>query len=505
MATDFEKSVDKYADSIKFICPKEIAPEKANKAYNNLISNKPKEPSNKRNPASSSSGIDSSSPGFYSDKNKKYKNLLTNPDTKEEKNIEKIRFGQHSSFSFFESYAREIIFQIFDYHPMHFFNYQIKRNELAGGAVKESEKKKEEKSEHPDTLNNTKNKDFEIKNDNQSKDKDNIETNNLMNSKDEKEDKKIEINNNKIENQVENPNNEESKEEKNIINKINLNEKKNKKEKSQKKNKKEKNLTSGDSSNINNKNNSNDIFMKGDIDFMIPDLKGEELKQILTKKELAPFLFYDKINLELNSDLIGEIKENFSTGDEKHIAQFNKYLKIIKLSDKRENIRKKFGFKKENQKIIVYIFDGSYKDYLKRMLIHKALFKKFETLNNSEKAKEILEIHSKKYKNEPNWLIKKDFIKKVLDFDTPYIFIFIQDLLSAFLLEKKSNEDKSKSEDIKEDNIHKGINKRKRKKGISQKVGDMNEKLDQILKKLDYLLFLLGILIIILIIVILFK
>ena len=229
MATDFEKSVDKYADSIKFICPKEIAPEKANKAYNNLISNKPKEPSNKRNPASSFSGIDSSSPGFYSDKNKKYKNLLTNPDTKEEKNIEKIRFGQHLSFSFFELYAREIIFQIFDYHPMHFFNYQIKRNELAGGAVKESEKKKEEKSEHPDTLNNTKNKDFEIKNDNQSKDKDNIETNNLMNSKDEKEDKKIEINNNKIENQVENPNNEESKEEKNIINKINLNEKKIKK------------------------------------------------------------------------------------------------------------------------------------------------------------------------------------------------------------------------------------------------------------------------------------
>ena len=245
--------------------------------------------------------------------------------------------------------------------------------------------------------------------------------------------------------------------------------------------------------------------MKGDIDFMIPDLKGEELKQILTKKELAPFLFYDNINLELNSDLIGEIKENFTTGDEKHIEQFNKYLKIIKLSDKNENIRKKFGFKKENQKIIVYIFDGSYKDYLKKMLIHKTLFKKFETLNDSEKAKEILEIHSKKYKNEPNWLIKKDFIKKVIDSDSPYIFIFIQDLLSTFLLEKKSNENKSKSEDIKEDNIHKGINKRKRKKGISQKVGDMNEKLDQILKKLDYLLFLLGILIIILIIVILFK
>lgn len=327
-----------------------------------------------------------------------------------------------------------------------------------------------------------KKKDVEIKDDNQSKGKDNIEKNNLMNSKGEEgEDKKIEMNISKLGNEVENPNDEKSKEDKNIINKINLNKMENKKEKTNKINKKEKNLKSDDSSKIKNKNNLNKVEMKGDIDFMVPDLKGEELKQILSKKELAPFLFYDNINLELNSDLIGEIKENFTTGDEKYIEQFNKYLKIIKLSDKRENIRKKFGFKKENQKIIVYIFDGSYKDYLKRMLTHKALFKKFETLNDSEKAKEILEIHSKKYQNEPLWLIKKDFIKNVLDSDAPYIFIFIQDLLSTFLLEKKSNENKSKSEDIKEDNFHKGINK------IIQGNGDMNAKLDVIIKKLDYL------------------
>lgn len=48
MATDFEKSVDKYADSIKFICPKEIAPENANKAYNNLRANKPEKSSKKK-------------------------------------------------------------------------------------------------------------------------------------------------------------------------------------------------------------------------------------------------------------------------------------------------------------------------------------------------------------------------------------------------------------------------------------------------------------------------
>ena len=482
MATDFDKSVDKYADSIKFICPKEIAPENANKAYNNLRANKPEKSSNKNKNDTSSSGIDSLSPGFYSDKNKGSKGLLSDADKKLEKNIEIIRFGQHSSFSFFESYAREIILQIFDYHPMYFFNYEIKNNELSENNIKESGKDKTQNSEHPDALNDTKKKDVEIKDDNQSKGKDNIEKNNLMNSKGEEgEDKKIEMNISKLGNEVENPNDEKSKEDKNIINKINLNKMENKKEKTNKINKKEKNLKSDDSSKIKNKNNLNKVEMKGDIDFMVPDLKGEELKQILSKKELAPFLFYDNINLELNSDLIGEIKENFTTGDEKHIEQFNKYLKIIKLSDKNENIRKKFGFKKENQKIIVYIFDGSYKDYLKRMLTHKALFKKFEALNDSEKAKEILEILSKKYQNEPNILIKKDFIKNVLDSDAPYIFIFIQDLLSTFLLEKKSNENKLKSEDIKEDNFHKGINK------IIQGNGDMNAKLDVIIKKLDYL------------------
>lgn len=158
MATDFEKSVDKYADSIKFICPKEIAPENANKAYNNLRANKPEKSSNKNKNDTSSSGIDSLSPGFYSDKNKGSKGLLSDADKKLEKNIEIIRFGQHSSFSFFESYAREIIFQIFDYHPMYFFNYEIKTNELIENNIKESGKDKTQNSEHPDALNDTKKK-----------------------------------------------------------------------------------------------------------------------------------------------------------------------------------------------------------------------------------------------------------------------------------------------------------------------------------------------------------
>ena len=139
-------------------------------------------------------------------------------------------------------------------------------------------------------------KEIELKDDKQSKDKDNIEKKYLMNSKGEEEDKKIEINNNKLEKDKKNPINEKLKEnlEKNIIYKSDSYGRDNNKRKKNKKNKKEKNLTSDDSRNINNKNNSNGDEMKGDIDFIIPDLKGEELKKILSKKEFAPFLFYDK-------------------------------------------------------------------------------------------------------------------------------------------------------------------------------------------------------------------
>ena len=121
--------------------------------------------------------------------------------------------------------------------------------------------------------------------------------------------------------------------------------------------------------------------MDGDIDFLLPNVSPEELENVLENKDLAPFIFYGNINKKKNSDLIGEIKENIATGDKKHIKQFEKYKDIIKLSETKEKICKKFGPKKENQKILVYVFNNSYNEYLKKMLIYEAHRKTFIELN----------------------------------------------------------------------------------------------------------------------------
>ena len=55
-----------------------------------------------------------------SDKNSKNK-------SDEEKVLNFVKFGQHRDFSFFESYAREIIFQLFNYHKMFFYKYDLEK------------------------------------------------------------------------------------------------------------------------------------------------------------------------------------------------------------------------------------------------------------------------------------------------------------------------------------------------------------------------------------------
>ena len=111
-------------------------------------------------------------------------------------------------------------------------------------------------------------------------------------------------------------------------------------------------------------------------------------------------------------------------------------MEIFTLCQKSEHICNQFGLKKENQKILVYIFDGSYKNYLKKMLLYKPLFEKFKDLNKSEKAREFLELYSKEYKNDNDISNDFDFIRNTLNSNIPYIFIFINDLLSIYPLKK---------------------------------------------------------------------
>ena len=193
--------------------------------------------------------------------------------------------------------------------------------------------------------------------------------------------------------------------------------------------------------------------MAWDIDFLLPNISGEELKNVLTKKELAPFIFYGNINMDKNSDLIGEIKESIKAGDKKHIKQFNKYRYIIKLCDNKEKICKKFGLKKENQKIVVYVFNNEYNEYLKRMLIYEAHRKKFKELNDSIQASTLCNFFSKLYEDDKENINKEnrkyDFIETVIDSKIAYIFIFIQDMIVLnLLLNKKVKKEKDDGETI---------------------------------------------------------
>ena len=200
--------------------------------------------------------------------------------------------------------------------------------------------------------------------------------------------------------------------------------------------------------------------LKGDIDFLLPNVTPLELEKVLLKKEFAPFVFYGNIDMKKTSDLIGEIKEDFQSGIKNNIKQFHKYSLMIKIFKNNISISKKYGIKPENQKILVYVFNSSYKDYLKKMLTFQIHKKKFCELNDKTFSKNIFSYFKLKLQDEKNDLNKKgekakyeedkkkkeekeenaDLIDKIVNSGIPYIFIFIQDLVTFNeLLIKKEN------------------------------------------------------------------
>ena len=183
---DTDKAIRSFENSIKFIAPKAITSKDEANAYMNLKKEQPNTNTKKKKSAnknSSLSGQDSSSqnisnkidssqnssensPGTFSSDNLKEDNSEVNiinqasssiklPVTKEKiKTREKIKFGQHENFSFFESFAREIIFQIFEYRLMYFFGYQIKKADLESDNVKDTTNQKKDKGGRNDNNDN---------------------------------------------------------------------------------------------------------------------------------------------------------------------------------------------------------------------------------------------------------------------------------------------------------------------------------------------------------------
>ena len=493
MNLEENESFKDYINSINFIVPQDIPSDQEKNSYANLKYGNPNEI--RKRSDNNDSGRDYSSLNLFSDTNKTSDNAsdtLTN-ELKKEKNDKKEikikdvsidsnksdkgskRFGQHTNFSFYESYSREIVFQIFNYHEMYFFSYSISKKELdeikkeqeqkeGGDKEKLSENNKEINKKNIAKKNNkAKTKNIKITKASDKKSEETHEKNETIqikkkgakntdaeeNEEKKEEEKKEEKAKKEEEKKEEEENKEEEKKEK--VKEIKEGEVKKEKEKkvkkkkegevnnalNEKKKEKDKNNIQEEEKDKTKKENNKEKCLLGDIDFLLPDLSPKELERVLKKRELVPFIFYGNINFNKNSDLVGEVKENILTGDKKHIKQFKKYRQIFELCQKSEYMNKKFGLKKENQKIIVYIFNHNYQDYLKRMLLYKPHFKNFYESNDSFKASRFLEFYEKNYINEDDKAEpKRDLIYEIIHSNCPYIFMFIQDISTSY---KSSN------------------------------------------------------------------
>ena len=186
------KSFKNFMENIKYIYPEEIASENETKAYKNLRNENPNksENKNKNKVESSTSEKESSSSSFTPFENApRNSNQIIFSSDNDVKKKEKGRFGQHENFSFFESFSREMIFQIFNYHQMYFFNYDITYSDRIGdnnkiGGKENNKINKEQNLKNLEITNIDKGKDKEQEHEQAKKEVQNGETN-IENKKEE--------------------------------------------------------------------------------------------------------------------------------------------------------------------------------------------------------------------------------------------------------------------------------------------------------------------------------
>ena len=91
-------------------------------------------------------------------------------DKKSKPNLKIINFAQHVVNSLFEYYARDIIYQLFNYHPMYYYNYKLtNQNDTKDKKIEASDIKEEKINETLNIINtNNENSNSKHKNDEQS-------------------------------------------------------------------------------------------------------------------------------------------------------------------------------------------------------------------------------------------------------------------------------------------------------------------------------------------------
>ena len=300
-------------------------------------------------------------------------------DKKSKPKLKIINFTQHVVNSLFEYYARDIIYKLFNYHPMYYYHYKLtNQNDTKDKKIEASDIKEEKINENLDIINtNNENSNSKPKNDEQSSINTNMNTPANIKNKDEKVPKK-------------------------------------KKEKIK------------------------EILYNGDFDFVITNITFEEVNKVLNNKRISPFIFYGNIKENIKFDIIGEIKENIDE-IKKNNEQINKYISLINLLRSDENTNEDTGLNFGNEKLMLYVFNTGYQKFLFKMLELKKHYKQFETIDEkfqNENYKNIISIH-RKFKDEAKDETNLDLLNVIINSSIPYFFIFIPSITSFISIIKK--------------------------------------------------------------------
>ena len=150
-------------------------------------------------------------------------------------------------------------------------------------------------------------------------------------------------------------------------------------------------LSDGDLSKINFQTK-----VEGDFDFLIHSLEGNALTEVLTDEEISPFIFYGNFELKKihKYDIIGEVKESSNNKKLDLIKQVRKYIQLIYNLKRSKRLNDTLGFKKENEKILMYVFNSGYQKFIMNILdfkINRNKFKEMERYQELKSYQNILE------------------------------------------------------------------------------------------------------------------
>ena len=150
-------------------------------------------------------------------------------------------------------------------------------------------------------------------------------------------------------------------------------------------------LSDGDLSKINFQTK-----VEGDFDFLIHSLEGNALTEVLTDEEISPFIFYGNFELKKihKYDIIGEVKESSNNKKLDLIKQVRKYIQLIYNLKRSKRLNDNLGFKKENEKILMYVFNSGYQKFIMNILdfkINRNKFKEMERYQELKSYQNILE------------------------------------------------------------------------------------------------------------------